>query len=112
MRLFLLYSFGALTLLSAQAQARALTEHDRQLCNWGGQIAGSAQQAKLSGVNVYTQRKRLQNHKFAKSWMRMTAMGITEQTYNSRSQLPAVEIKKTYIEQCLQHSKSKITVKS
>lgn len=107
MRIFLLSSIGALTLFSAQVQARALTEHDRQICNWGAQIAGSAQQAKLSGVNLYTQRKRLQNHRFAKSWMRMTAMGITEQTYNSRSKLPAPEIKKTYVEQCLQHSKNK-----
>ncbi|WP_459205716.1 hypothetical protein ACSMEV_14170 [Pseudomonas sp. MLB6B] len=106
MRLFLL-SLGALTLLSVQAHARPLTEHDRQLCKWGGQIAGSAQQAKLSGVNLYTQRKRLQNHRFAKSWMRMTAMGITEQTYSSRSQLPPADINKTYTEQCIQHSKNK-----
>jgi len=89
-----------------EAHARALTQHDQQLCAWGAQVAATAQQAKLSKVNLYTQRKRLQNQKFPKSWMRMTAMGITEQTYNSRSRLPPAEIKKTYYEQCAQHSKS------
>ncbi len=106
MRLLLLSSLGLLCVLSLDAHARALTQQDRQVCAWGAQVAANAQQAKLSRVNLYTQRKRLQNQKFPKSWMRMTAMGITEQTYNSRSRLPPAEIRKTYYDQCAQHSKS------
>jgi hypothetical protein len=35
--------------------------------------------------------------------MRMTAMGITEQTYNSPSRLKPSGIKQTYYEQCINH---------
>jgi hypothetical protein len=35
--------------------------------------------------------------------MRMTAMGITEQTYNSASRLKPAAIKQTYYEQCIRH---------
>jgi hypothetical protein len=35
--------------------------------------------------------------------MRMTAMGITEQTYNSASRLKPSDIKQTYYEQCIRH---------
>jgi len=58
----------------------------------------------LSGVTLYTARKKLQARKFAKPWMRMTAFGITEQTYNSRSRLSPAAIGKTYHEQCVQHA--------
>ncbi|BDM22659.1 MULTISPECIES: hypothetical protein [Pseudomonas] len=86
------------------AQAKALSQNDRQTCGWGSQIAAEAQQAKLSGVTLYATRKKLQVRRFAKPWMRMTAMGITEQTYNSRSRLKPSAIKQTYYEQCVQHS--------
>jgi hypothetical protein len=36
---------------------------------------------------LYGARKQLQVRKFQQPWMRMTAMGITEQTYNSTSKL-------------------------
>ncbi|WP_028694212.1 hypothetical protein [Pseudomonas cremoricolorata] len=106
MRLFLL-PLGLLTALSLDAQARPMSKHEQDLCSWGAQVAGQAQQAKLAGVTLYTERKRLQNRKFAKSWMRMTAFGITEQTYNSQSRLPPAEIKKTYFEQCVWHAKNR-----
>lgn len=87
--------------------ARALSQNDRQVCGWGAQIAAEAQQAKLSGVTLYATRKKLQVRRFAKPWMRMTAFGITEQTYNSRSRLKPAAIKQTYYEQCAQHAVAK-----
>jgi hypothetical protein len=88
-------------------QARTLSQNDRQTCGWGAQIVAEAQQAKLSGVTLYATRKKLQARKFAKPWMRMTAFGITEQTYNSRSRLKPAAIKQTYYEQCVQHAVAK-----
>ncbi|MDZ3991526.1 hypothetical protein [Pseudomonas sp. Teo4] len=89
------------------AQARTLSQNDRHVCGWGSQIAAEAQQAKLSGVTLYATRKKLQVRKFPKPWMRMTAFGITEQTYNSRSRLKPADIKQTYYEQCVQHAVAK-----
>ncbi|KJK15034.1 hypothetical protein ACIOVF_19515 [Pseudomonas sp. NPDC087612] len=86
------------------AQAKALGNNDRYMCSWGSQIAAGAQQSKLSGVTLYAARKRLQVRKFNKPWMRMTAMGITEQTYNSQSRLKPAAIQQTYYEQCVSHA--------
>ncbi|MBJ9975878.1 hypothetical protein IAE35_14825 [Pseudomonas sp. S75] len=94
----------ALTLGAVDAQARPLSQHQRGVCQWGAQIAAQAQQSKLSGTTLYASRKKLQVRKFAKPWMRMTAMGITEQTYNSQSRLPPKAIQQTYYEQCVQHA--------
>ncbi|MDF9620348.1 hypothetical protein P5705_22095 [Pseudomonas entomophila] len=108
MRVFLATVVGCLLATTAcAAQARALSQNERQVCGWGSQIAAEAQQAKLSGVTLYATRKRLQVRKFDKPWMRMTAFGITEQTYNSRSQLKPGAIKQTYYEQCVQHAVAK-----
>ncbi|QVM93805.1 hypothetical protein JYG34_12670 [Pseudomonas entomophila] len=108
MRVFLATVAGCLLATSAfAAQARALSQNERHVCGWGSQIAAEAQQAKLSGVTLYATRKRLQVRKFDKPWMRMTAFGITEQTYNSRSQLKPAAIKQTYYEQCVQHAVTK-----
>ncbi|MFG0634832.1 hypothetical protein [Pseudomonas sp. xss_2] len=105
MRVFLATMAGCLLACMAfTAQARALSQNDRHVCGWGSQIAAEAQQAKLSGVNLYATRKRLQARKFPKPWMRMTAFGITEQTYNSQSRLKPAAIKQTYYEQCVQHA--------
>lgn len=108
MRVILATVAGCLLATAAfGAQARALSPNDRQVCGWGAQIAAEAQQAKLSGVTLYATRKKLQVRKFAKPWMRMTAFGITEQTYNSRSRLKPTTIKQTYYEQCVQHAVAK-----
>ncbi|WP_449432788.1 hypothetical protein [Pseudomonas putida] len=108
MRVFLATIGGCLLATVAfTAQARTLSQNDRQNCGWGAQIAAEAQQAKLSGVTLYATRKRLQVRRFAKPWMRMTALGITEQTYNSRSRLKPGAIKQTYYEQCVQHAVAK-----
>ena len=105
MRVFL--ATVAICVLAATAfaaQARPLSQNDRSVCGWGAQIASEAQHAKLSGVTLYAARKKLQVRRFAKPWMRMTAFGITEQTYNSSSRLPPKAIKQTYYEQCVQHA--------
>ncbi|WP_248920004.1 hypothetical protein [Pseudomonas entomophila] len=108
MRVFLATAASCLLATTTFAvQARALSQNERQVCGWGSQIAAEAQQAKLSGVTLYATRKRLQVRKFDKPWMRMTAFGITEQTYNSRSQLKPAAIKQTYYEQCVQHAIAK-----
>ena len=86
------------------AEARALSANDRQVCDWGGRIAADAQQSKLSGVSLYAARKRLQSRKFPKPWMRMTAFGIVEQTYNSPSRMKPTAIRQVYQEQCLEHA--------
>ncbi|QBF26347.1 hypothetical protein EXN22_11815 [Pseudomonas tructae] len=93
-----------LVALPLGAQAKALGNNDRFMCSWGSDMAAGAQQSKLSGVTLYTARKRLQVRKFPKPWMRMTAMGITEQTYNSQSRLKPAAIKQTYYEQCVSHA--------
>lgn len=108
MRVFLATMAGALLAASACAvQAKPLSQNDRQVCGWGSQIAADAQKAKLSGVTLYATRKKLQVRRFPKPWMRMTAFGITEQTYNSRSRLKPAAIKQTYYEQCVQHAIAK-----
>ncbi|AEJ13647.1 conserved hypothetical protein [Pseudomonas putida S16] len=93
-----------LATLAFGAQARALSQNDRHTCGWGAQIAAEAQQAKLSGVTLYATRKKLQARNSPNRGMRMTAFGITEQTYNSRSRLKPAAIKQTYYEQCVQHA--------
>lgn len=105
MRAFLVPATGCLLAsVMLGAHAKPLSANDRQVCSWGAQIAAEAQQSKLSGVSLYTARKRLQNRKFPKPWMRMTAFGIVEQTYNSPSQLKPTAIGQVYREQCVEHA--------
>jgi hypothetical protein len=85
------------------AQAKALSEKDRFVCSWGSGIAGAAQQNKLSGVSLYGARRKLQVHKFTQPWMRMMAMGITEQTYDSASRMKPASVRQAYYEGCIKH---------
>jgi ABC-type Co2+ transport system permease subunit len=85
------------------AQAKELSKSDRFVCGWGAGIAGGAQASKLSGVSLYGARRKLQYRSFQQSWMRMMAMGITEQTYNSASRLKPDGVAQTYNEECLKH---------
>ncbi|MEO3727208.1 hypothetical protein ABHN98_21945 [Pseudomonas syringae] len=93
----------SLALCALEAQARELSKSHRFACTWGSDIAAGAQQSKLSGISLYGARKRLQARKFQQPWMRMTAMGITEQTYDSASRLKPAAVKQTYYEQCVRH---------
>ncbi|WP_454845971.1 hypothetical protein [Pseudomonas farris] len=92
-----------LVVISLGAQAKELSKNSRYVCNWGSEIAEGAQASKLSGLTLYGARRKLQSRKFPRPWMRMTAMGITEQTYNSPSRLKPSDIKQTYYEQCIKH---------
>ncbi|PQP00345.1 MULTISPECIES: hypothetical protein [Pseudomonas] len=92
-----------LVTVSLGAQAKELSKNARYVCSWGSEIAEGAQASKLSGLTLYGARKKLQSRKFPRPWMRMTAMGITEQTYNSPSRLKPAGIRQTYYEQCIRH---------
>ncbi|UVM52940.1 MULTISPECIES: hypothetical protein [unclassified Pseudomonas] len=92
-----------LVAFSLGAQAKELSKNSRYICSWGAEIAEGAQASKLSGLTLYGARRKLQSRKFPRPWMRMTAMGITEQTYNSSSRLKPAGIKQTYYEQCINH---------
>lgn len=85
------------------AQARNISKNDLQVCKWGAGMAGAAQQSKLSGTTLYSARKKLQTRKFSQPWMRKMAVGITEQTYKSRSRLKPAAVKQTYYDGCIQH---------
>ncbi|PTT27140.1 hypothetical protein [Pseudomonas sp. HMWF021] len=84
-------------------QAKELSKSHRFACTWGSDIAAGAQQSKLTGISLYSARRQLQVRRFQQPWMRMTAMGITEQTYNSSSRLKPAAVKQTYYEQCVRH---------
>lgn len=105
MRAILVTAAGCvLASVAMGVQAKAPSKNDRLACTWGSEIAAEAQRSKLSGVTLYAARKRLQARRFSKPWMRMTALGITEQTYDSRSRLKPAAIRQTYHEQCMQHA--------
>lgn len=97
----------ALAGVSLVAQAKDVSQSGRSICTWGSGIAAGAQEAKLSGITLYGARKKLQGRKFTQPWMRMTAMGITEQTYKSTSRIKPAAIKQTYYEQCIKHELAK-----
>lgn len=73
------------------------------MCSWGAGTAARAQELKLSGVSLYAARQKIQTIKFNKSWMRMMAMGITEQTYDSHSRLKPEAIRKSFYQDCLRY---------
>ena len=96
---------AALVLLAAvmPAQARTISKNDRQVCRWGAGVAGAAQQSKLSGTTLYSARKKLKVRKYSQPWMGKMALGITEQTYKSRSRLKPAAVRQTYYDGCIQH---------
>ncbi|HCS43330.1 MAG TPA: hypothetical protein DIW52_10945 [Pseudomonas sp.] len=100
--MFTLISLG-LASGAAAVQARELVENDRYMCSWGAGTAAKAQELKLSGVSLYAARQKLQTYTFSKSWMRMMAMGITEQTYDSQSRLKPAVIRQSFYDDCLRY---------
>lgn len=88
---------------AVSVQARELRDNDRYMCSWGAGTAARAQELKLSGVSLYAARQKLHTYKFNKPWMHMMAMGITEQTYDSRSRLQPAAIRKSFYEDCLRY---------
>jgi hypothetical protein len=99
----LVLALGSLSGAAFSAQAKTLSKSDRYVCSWGADVAGSAQASKLSRVSLYGARNKVQARKYTQPWMRMMALGITEQTYDSASRLKPASVKKTYYEDCVKH---------
>jgi hypothetical protein len=85
------------------AQARDLQDNDRYVCSWGAGTAARAQELKLSGVSLYAARQKIQAYKFTRTWMRMMALGITEQTYDSPSRLKPAVIRQGFYDDCVKY---------
>lgn len=89
--------------LAVSAQARELMPNDRYMCSWGAGTAAKAQELKLSGVSLYAARQKIQAYKFSKPWMRMLAMGITEQTYDSPTRIKPASVRQSFYEDCVRY---------
>jgi len=89
----------------ASAQAKDISAADINMCKWGAGIAGQAQQAKLSGKTLYSTRKHLLEKKFATPSMSKMAVGITNQTFASKSRVKPAVVSKTYLDGCIAHEK-------
>ncbi|WP_017903517.1 hypothetical protein [Pseudomonas asplenii] len=85
------------------ANGKELKANDRYMCSWGAGTAARAQELKLSGVSLYAARQKIQAYKFSKGWMRMMALGITEQTYDSQSRLKPEAIRRGFYEDCVKY---------
>jgi len=93
----------ALTGLTLNAQAREIRPDDRFMCSWGAGTAARAQELKLVGVSRYAAREKIQTIKFTKGWMRMMALGITEQTYDSGSNAKPAVVRETFYDGCIHY---------
>jgi hypothetical protein len=89
--------------LTISAQARELKPGDTYMCSWGAGTAARAQELKLSGVSLYAARQKIQAYKFSKPWMRMMAMGITEQTYDSPARIKPAAVKQSFYDDCVKY---------
>ncbi|MHC8367311.1 hypothetical protein ACYZT9_16020 [Pseudomonas sp. ZT5P21] len=89
--------------IAISAQAKELQTNDRYMCSWGAGTAARAQELKLAGVSLYAARQKLQTYKFSKAWMRMMAMGITEQTYDSPSRIKPAALRQSFYEDCVRY---------
>ncbi len=85
------------------ADAKALKDNDRYTCAWGAGTAERAQALKLSGVSLYAARQKIQTLKFDKSWKRMLAMRITEQTYDSPSRYRPAAVREIFYNDCVKY---------
>lgn len=89
--------------VAASVQAKELLANDRFMCSWGAGTAARAQELKLSGVSLYAARQKIHAYPFNKSWMRMMAMGITEQTYDSPSRFKPAAVRESFYEECIRY---------
>lgn len=96
-------TFCVLSAASSHVFARDLSKNERDLCTWGAGIASTAQQYKLAGLTLYGARKKFQARHFPQQWMRMSALGITEQTYDSDSRMRPEGVRRVYYEGCTRH---------
>ncbi|MEB0045611.1 MULTISPECIES: hypothetical protein [unclassified Pseudomonas] len=93
----------ALASVAVSVEAKELMANDRYMCSWGAGTAARAQELKLSGVSLYAARQKLQSYTFNKSWMRMMALGITEQTYDSSSRIKPAAVRQSFYEECVKY---------
>ncbi len=108
MRRLVITLMGMMLMVAAgAASARNLNRHDLEMCRWGADMARQAQQSKMSGVTLYSARRKLEHRHFNQPWMRKMALGITDQTYHSRSRLRPMAVKQTYYEGCIRHEKAR-----
>ena len=100
---------AALLLVSVMtpAQAKGLSKKQVEMCRWGSDIARSAQHSKLSGTTLWRARENIKVRKYPQPWMPRMALGITEQTYASRSRLQPASVKKTYYDGCIRHEQNR-----
>ena len=89
--------------IAGSALAKELKENDRYMCSWGAGTAARAQELKLAGVSLYAARQKIQAYKFNKAWMRMMAMGITEQTYDSPSRIKPAALRQSFYDDCVRY---------
>lgn len=94
-------------IVTLPAQAKNLSKNEIELCKWGAGVASSAQQSKLSGVTLYSAKNNLKKRTYSKPWMPKMALGITEQTYTSKSRLKPGAVKSTYYQGCVKHELAK-----
>ena len=94
-------------IVTLPAQAKNLTKNEIEVCKWGAGVAASAQQSKLSGVTLNSAKNNLKKRTYSKPWMPKMALGITEQTYKSKSRLEPAAVKNTYYQGCVKHKKEK-----
>ena len=85
------------------AKARPLKDADRYTCSWGAGTAARAQEFKLAGVSLYAARQKIQALSFDRSWKRMLAMRITEQTYDSHSRYKAEAVRQVFYQDCVNY---------
>lgn len=93
----------ALAVAISPVQARDLQPKDLQLCKWGADAAQAAQRAKLAGVPVWHAREQVESRKYSQPWMRKMALGINNQTYQSKSRLGPLAVKRAYYDGCIKH---------
>lgn len=93
----------ALTGATLCAHARDIRPDDRFMCAWGAGTAARAQELKLAGVSRYAAREKIHTMKFSKGWMRMMALGITEQTYDSATRAKPAVVHDTFYEGCIHY---------
>lgn len=104
MRVFTMAVAGlALAMAFSPAQARDLRPKDLQVCKWGAQAAHGAQHSKLTGVTLWRARKAVEARKYSEGWMRKMALGITDQTYKSKSRLSPMAVQRAYYDGCIKH---------
>jgi hypothetical protein len=52
---------------------------------------------------LYAARQKIQAYKFDKGWMRMLALNITEQTYDSPSRFKPEAVRQSFYQDCVSY---------